>query len=197
MLDYYYNILYKDQFQELFGHLDIGKNPTSERNSYLVFSISFSSLNTKNVDSFKQSLNNTINDTVENFKNNYKSIFGTSLREIKINKTDCISSFGSLTEFVKRSKFRKKVNLINLYQLYILIDEYDKSINKALGDINQELYNSLYVQTDLNVDLNQSPKRINQTEQESLFRRFFSTIKDKFAEGGVGRVFITGVLQLH
>ena len=119
MLDYYYNILYKDQFQELFGHLDIGKNPTSERNSYLVFSISFSSLNTKNVDSFKQSLNDTINGVIRDFKDTYFPIFGDIIDKILINEHNGVESFASLTNFVKRSKFRNKVNLINLLFSYI------------------------------------------------------------------------------
>jgi hypothetical protein len=34
---------------------------------------------------------------------------------------------------------------------------------------------------------------LDQREQQSLFRRFFSAIKDKLSEGGVERVFITGV----
>ena len=74
-----------------------------------------------------------------------------------------------------------------------MIDEYDNSVNKALGDTKNELYNSLYVQTNFNDDSNQFSKRTDQREQQSLFRRFFSSIKDKFSEGGVGRVFITGV----
>ena len=74
-----------------------------------------------------------------------------------------------------------------------MIDEYDNSVNKALSDTKNELYNSLNVQKNFNDDTNQFSKRTDQREQQSLFRRFFSTIKDKFSEGGVGRVFITGV----
>jgi hypothetical protein len=110
MLDYYYNILYKDRFEELFGHLEIGKKPTSEKNSFLVFDISFSSLNTKNVESFEQSLNDTINDAVKKFKNTYKA----SIESIKVNETNGISSFTSLTDFVSNSEFRSKVTPILL-----------------------------------------------------------------------------------
>jgi hypothetical protein len=74
--------------------------------------------------------------------------------------------------------------------LYILIDEYDNSVNKALSDTKAELYESLHAKTTLETT---SPKKVDQREQQSLFKRFFSTIKDKFSEGGVGRVFITGV----
>jgi hypothetical protein len=109
MLDYYYNILYKDQFQRLFGHLEIGKKPTEEKNSFLVFRISFSSLDTENVGSFKQSLNGTLNYAVERFKNIYTPIFGASIEKIRVND-DAILSFTSLTDFVSNSEFRSKVH---------------------------------------------------------------------------------------
>jgi hypothetical protein len=109
MLDYYYNLLYKSRFDELFGHLEIGKKPTKERNSFLVFRISFSSLDTENVASFKQSLNGTLNYAVERFKNIYTPIFGASIEKIKVNENDAILSFTSLTDFVANSEFRSKV----------------------------------------------------------------------------------------
>jgi hypothetical protein len=58
-----------------------------------------------------------------------------------------------------------------------------------LSDTKAELYESLHVKTSENT----SPKKTDQREQQSLYKRFFSTIKDKLSEGGVGRVFITGV----
>ena len=116
MLDYYYNVLYQDQFQELFGHLDIGKSPTSEKNSFLVFRISFSSLSTKNVDSFEQSLNDRLNGAVRDFKETYQSLFEKSIDKIILNESNGVESFISLTDFIKRSKFRSKVDL-NIFNM--------------------------------------------------------------------------------
>lgn len=109
MLDYYYNILYESRFDELFGHLEIGKNPTEKRNAFLVFRISFSSLDTRNCDTLRRSLDNTINGAVAAFKWAYEPVFGTSIEEIKVNATNAISSFASLANFVAKSKFRSKV----------------------------------------------------------------------------------------
>ena len=69
----------------------------------------------------------------------------------------------------------------------VLIDEYDNSVNKALSDAKSELYKSLYVHDE------GTSKLTTHVEQQSLFKRFFSEIKTKLGEGGVGRVFITGV----
>ncbi|MEI6387410.1 MAG: AAA family ATPase [Spirochaetota bacterium] len=44
MLDCYYDIRRKEKFEELFGHLDIGRNPTGERNSYMVLRLNFSTV---------------------------------------------------------------------------------------------------------------------------------------------------------
>ena len=110
MLDYYYNISYKDQFQELFGHLKIGKEPTGEKSSFLVFRISFSSLETDSVASFKHSLNDRLNGAVRDFKNTYKSIFKDQIEEIILNEHNGVESFTSLTDLVKKSKFRSKVS---------------------------------------------------------------------------------------
>jgi hypothetical protein len=73
-----------------------------------------------------------------------------------------------------------------------LIDEYDNAVNKALSDTKAELYESLYIKSATDT-MYISPKKTDQKEHQSLFKRFFSTIKDKLRTGGVGRVFITGV----
>lgn len=41
MMESYYDINSKDKFAKLFGELYIGKNPTEERNKYVVWKISF------------------------------------------------------------------------------------------------------------------------------------------------------------
>ena len=42
ILECYYDVKRKDTFETLFGHTDIGKNPTGEQNSYLVLRFNFS-----------------------------------------------------------------------------------------------------------------------------------------------------------
>jgi hypothetical protein len=85
----------------------------------------------------------------------------------------------------------KEVNLKEKYflifkssKLYILIDEYDYSVNKALRNAQYKIQKELYAHDE---------EDSTYEEQQSLFKRFFSEIKTKLGEGGVGRVFITGV----
>ena len=42
ILQCYYDIDYADRFEELFGGLDIGENPTPEHNTYLLLDFNFS-----------------------------------------------------------------------------------------------------------------------------------------------------------
>lgn len=44
MLAHYYDIGLKDRFDELFGMTDIGRNPTPLRNSFLVLTFDFSTV---------------------------------------------------------------------------------------------------------------------------------------------------------
>ena len=44
MLAHYYDINLKDRFDELFGKTDIGRNPTPLRNSFLVMTFDFSTI---------------------------------------------------------------------------------------------------------------------------------------------------------
>jgi plasmid replication initiation protein len=104
-----------------FGHLEIGKNPTEEKNSFLVFRISFSSLNTKNVESFEQSLNKSLNSAVRDFKNAYESIFTGDMDKILLDEGDGVESFKSLTDFVKKSEFRSKVTGLTLISSYTFL----------------------------------------------------------------------------
>jgi hypothetical protein len=123
MIDYYYNVLYKNRFNELFGHLRIGKSPTGGQNLYLVFRISLSNLNTENVESFEQSLNDTINNAVKRFKIDYEKVFGSSIESINVCESNGISSFTSLTDFVSKSEYRSKVFMISvLIVLVVFVD---------------------------------------------------------------------------
>jgi hypothetical protein len=52
MLRSYYDVNAKDEFEQIFGNLYIGKHPTPERNSYAIMEFDFSGLNTSSEEKF-------------------------------------------------------------------------------------------------------------------------------------------------
>ena len=64
----YYDIAMKDEFNKLYGRLDIGKNPTDLHNQYFVLTLDFSCVQTEGgVDKIERSLYNHINATIQQF----------------------------------------------------------------------------------------------------------------------------------
>jgi len=55
MLSCYYDMFRAGQFQELFGDLYIGKNPTPRKNSYAVMEFDFSGIDTYSPEIFRKS----------------------------------------------------------------------------------------------------------------------------------------------
>lgn len=105
MLEHYYDIRYKEQFKELFGHLHIGNQPTNEHNSYLILRLDFSFINTNSVKQFEQTLKDSINIAIFEFKLLYPF-----LENIEIDRSNAINSFLSLCGVVELSKYAGKVN---------------------------------------------------------------------------------------
>lgn len=53
-LRYYYDIAYKDAFKDIFGGLDIGKNPTPLKNSYQMLLMDFSGIEVDSPESIRR-----------------------------------------------------------------------------------------------------------------------------------------------
>jgi len=85
-LAHYYDALLKDQFKELFGHLDIGKAPTQLANTFHVLPLTFAGLKSDTVEEIKMSLNNVLNTAAAKFKQLYNLSF-------KLNEQDSLDTF--------------------------------------------------------------------------------------------------------
>jgi hypothetical protein len=66
------------------------------------------------------------------------------------------------------------------YPIYLLIDEYDTSVNQAIKNNNEDLVNHLR----------------NETGILSVFRRLFNTVKLAKSNNTIDRVFITDMTSL-
>ena len=68
MLENYYDVAKADEFDDMFGDLAIGKNPTALRNAYFILRWDFSCVDTTgSVQDLKRSLYNHLNVRIESF----------------------------------------------------------------------------------------------------------------------------------
>jgi hypothetical protein len=118
MLEYYYDILYKDRFEELFGKYYIGKNPTPLANSYRVLFFDFSG---GGVESIQSKFNSFVKAALEKFFNKHP-IFS-------LPKQASILAYESAEEILIHF-FSHYVGFSE--RLYLLIDEYDHFTQEIL-----------------------------------------------------------------
>ncbi len=178
MLRCYYDIKLKSRFDEIFGKLHIGKNPTGNQNKYFFLSLNFSGMDILSemteqelkqkfdlsivvklcgfLEHYKELLN--INDIyIENFFNNFKND-ATKGVEIILRK------MGGLG---------KKV--------YIIIDEYDS------------LTNSLAIR--YRYSTNEDNLYLKILQKGGFFRSFFEMLKAE-TQNAIQQIYITGILPI-
>ncbi|MBC8453571.1 AAA family ATPase [PVC group bacterium] len=166
LLECYYDVNRADRFDELFGNTDIGREPTSLRNSHLVMRFDFSVVEVKpNLAAMEQSFNGACHDALRVFVANYRSHADFSETLDASSASDALRSILST------------VSSQNTPHLYIIIDEYDNFTNQLITSHQDGLYEEL-------------------TTGDSFLRTFFKVIKAGVGEGSVDRVFITGVLPI-
>jgi len=119
MLENYYDLRKKDQFEALFGHLNIGKNPTPSHNQYFVMRWDFSMVDGQgSVEDIKRALHNQINASIANMSLLYPDVF----QALQINPDDSLASLQSLLGIIRTTP----------HKLYLLIDEYDNFANEVM-----------------------------------------------------------------
>ena len=100
MLENYYDVAKADEFDEMFGDLAIGKNPTESRNAYFILRWDFSCVDTTgSVEDLKRSLYNHLNARIESFIRYYVSA-GYDLPPVNIKYDDALYSIESLLNSV-------------------------------------------------------------------------------------------------
>nr|CAA6821893.1 MAG: PD-(D/E)XK nuclease superfamily protein [uncultured Thiotrichaceae bacterium] len=164
-LENYYDINRVEDFDTLFGDLDIGRNPTSEKNQYMVLRWDFSKVSAQgDTATIRHNLFDHINQTISGFQDDYQSQLRST---INITPHNAIASFDALAQAVASSG----------YKLYLLIDEYDNFANEVLMQVH-----------------NSSQQRYEELVQsEGILKTLFKSIKANASEGKIGRVFTTGI----
>ncbi len=166
MLENYYDVAKKDEFESIFGHLEIGKKPTDLRNSYFILKFDFSCVDSSgSAEDIKMALFNHINVRIDGFYKFY-NFKGFNLPEIQIDRRDALYSIDSLLAAIRMTP----------YPVYLLIDEYDNFANTIMMGVqsHDQRYNAL-------------------VHDEGPLRTFFKAVKSSTSGSMFDRVFITGV----
>ena len=163
MLENYYDINKKDKFDEIFGKLYIGQNPTPEHSTYLIIHLNFAEV-AAGLDDYKDGLDNHCRLVFNFFCDIYAHILPADTKEGLQQEPDAVSKLRFLCQ--KCQEVGKKI--------YLFIDEYDNFTNMILAHEEHLM------------------RYRNQTHGEGYLRQFFNTIKGA-AGNTLGRVFVTGV----
>ena len=170
ILEHYYDINRKNQFEQLFGNTYIGKNPTPLRNSYPVLKLNFSGLPTYgDINSIQNSFNLKIRGNIHTFYVFNSSLTGGETQFEKDYK-NLFEATDIFNEFV-RLMYERGIKYI------LLIDEYDNFANNILTDHGKDNYQII-------------------THGSGFLKGFFAVIKNATETRTVERMFVTGVSPL-
>ena len=168
LLENYYDLAKAEEFERLFGHLEIGRHPTPKHNQYFVLKWDFSAVSPAGTpERVREALHNHVNQAVRQFAAYYREQL---TQPILIAPQDAQASFQSLVDAVQLSGGR----------LYLLIDEYDNFANEILmggRTAGRQRYDGLL-------------------QGEGDLKALFKAVKAAAAGRGLDRVFITGVAPL-
>ena len=163
MLENYYDINKKDDFENIFGKLYIGQNPTPEHNTYLVIRLNFAVI-VGGLDDYQVGMDAYCNTHFNYFVDVYEHLLPEGTKEGLNSKKDAVEQLDYLCSQCKKSG----------QKIYLFIDESDHFTNQILANKAHEGNYQL------------------QTHGEGYLRKFFDTIKGA-AGATLGRVFVTGV----
>ena len=165
LLELYYDIDTRDDFDRLFGGLYIGQHPTAKRNSYLILKFNFAMVNPE-MDALWESFEIHASTCFDRFNAKYAHLLGEDYLEGYAATTNAESKLEYIALRCERAN----------QPIYLIIDEYDNFTNVVLSRHGHERYRDL-------------------THGAGFFRFFFNKIKGVTTGAGaaVRRMFITGV----
>ncbi|TWI73053.1 PD-(D/E)XK nuclease superfamily protein [Desulfobotulus alkaliphilus] len=166
MLESYYSVLYKENFEELFGHTWIGKNPTPLHNTMLVLHLDFSTIETGELEVMEKSFNHVVNSKIKALIQNCHAWLENS---------PSFDPMASATANLQSLVNHFTPNLI--HPLYVIIDEYDNFANQLITGHKDLHYKQLMA-------------------DDGFLKTFFKLLKEGRKTGAIHNVFITGVLPV-
>ncbi len=166
-LKYYYDINEAHQFEQLFGHTGIGKNPTPLHNRFMILSLDFSKIDPSGeIGDIGRRFNDLCNIAIRSVTRRYRKYFEEPA-VVNMEK-DASVNLENLLAFIDD---------FGLPKLYVIIDEYDNFSNQLITNHKDSLYRAL-------------------TADNSFLKSFFKILKSGSKDDTIARVFITGVLPI-
>ncbi len=164
----YYDVLEKDNFENIFKGLHIFEHTTKKQGQYMILKFNFSKVDS-NKSNVESSFNSKACRTITQFVEKYRDFFPDNINELMAEaQGKCDEMLDVITAAASKSP----------YKIYIMIDEYDNFAN-TLFSTDEYAYKQL-------------------THGEGFFRLFFNVLKAMTTDNNasVERIFITGVSPL-
>jgi len=165
VLECYYDMARKEEFDFLFQGTHIADHPTPEKNSHLILKFNFSQVN-PDPDKVEASFHAHARNCFFFFEKKYREFL----------EDDYFKMMKSHQETHEKLEFLLSYVGSRGLKVYVLIDEYDNFTNTILATSGQEKYHEL-------------------THGAGFLRFFFNVLKGAAdqADAGISRMFITGV----
>ncbi len=163
MLANYYDVALQDRFERIFGHLNIGQNPTPLHNRYFIMHWDFSCVDPSgDANEIKKALHGHINSRINKFRVKYASYLDIP---IEIDPDNTINSIEAVVTSTQMTD----------YPIYLLIDEYDNFANEVMTGMRQDTQSRYEALVFGEGPLKTLFKAIKASTSDSLFDRIFIT----------------------
>jgi hypothetical protein len=168
ILEAYYDIALKDQFDYFFSGTDIHRDPTEEKDSYLVFKLNFSAVN-PDISLVEGSFLNYIRKSAYDFVLKYGKLLDIDVVKAESEFSSSKSASDVMVTLLMYSKRKKQ-------KIYVIIDEYDNFANTILSEAGEREFQQI-------------------THGTGFFRAFFNVLKAGTSDTNapISRLFMTGV----
>ena len=170
MLKCFYDISYKDRYEEIFNGKNIYTANLSSHNTYHVINFDFSMVNSQSNTSMLNSFFSAVATGIDDFMIRYPDfVFDYS----ELDKSDSVTLFNNFASAY--SKYAKNCfTKGSIGRLYVMIDEYDNFANQILSQ-NIKLFRTI-------------------TDDNGFLKAFYAAIKAAAANANcIAKTFITGV----
>ncbi len=130
----YYEVAEKENFQRLFGDLDIGRNPTKNASRYFVLSLDFSQVNvclgTTWAKKFEAYMDTTLYNLVSSHREQISPL---------ANVDEILHAPGADAKYSRLCDLAKRLGL----GIYVIVDEYDNFTNEIVSTAGKDPYKEI------------------------------------------------------